>query len=109
LLRGESAGDSEREIIWNFPNVWGNNGPGINLNCAIRRGPWKLIYSYADGSKELYNVVTDISETRNLADTYPSVTDFLSSRLGTRLREMNAQRPSFASTGAPCPWPDELP
>lgn len=109
LLRGESTGDSEREIIWNFPNVWGNNGPGINLNCAIRRGPWKLIYSYADGSKELYNVVTDISETRNLADTYPSVTDFLSSRLGTRLREMNAQRPSFASTGAPCPWPDELP
>ncbi len=108
LLRGEPMADPDREIIWNFPNVWGNDGPGINLNCSIRRGPWKLIYSYVDGTKELYNIDSDISESRNLAEVYPAVTSFLSKRLGERLRSVDAQRPSLVSTGKPCPWPDEI-
>lgn len=108
ILHGADRGEQEREIIWNFPNVWGNNGPGINLNCAIRRGPWKLIYNYATGEKELYNIPSDISETVNEARSRPELVKFLSERLGKRLRDMNAQRPSFTDSGRPCPWPDEI-
>lgn len=108
LLKGDAPLDAEREIIWNFPNIWGNDGPGINLNCAIRRGPWKLIYNYSNGDKQLYNIDEDMSESNNMADAYPDVTEFLSQRLGARLREMNAQRPSVKATGRPCPWPDEI-
>lgn len=107
LLKGHSLQKQERELIWNFPNVWGNDGPGINLNCAIRRGPWKLIYNYDTGRKQLYNIIEDIGETVDLADKRPDITSFLSHRLGTKLRDMGAQRPSFAATGLPCPWPDE--
>lgn len=98
----------DREFIWNFPNVWGNEGPAINLCTSIRRGPWKLIYHYDTGEKELYNIPDDISESRNLAAKHPETVKFLSRRLGQNLREMNADRPSFTSTGKPCPWPDEI-
>lgn len=108
LLKGEPVANPERELIWNFPNIWGNDGPGINLNCSIRRGPWKLIYNYVTGEKELYNIPMDISERENLVDKYPDVVTFLSHRLGERLREMDAQRPSVTATGNPCPWPDEM-
>ncbi len=108
LLKGEPAADPEREIVWNFPNIWGNEGPGINLNTALRRGRYKLIYNYVTGEKELYDIPADISETNNLATTMPEITEFMSARLGQRLRAMDAQRPVNAETGDPFPWPDEI-
>lgn len=108
LIDGSSDPSLERELIWNFPNIWGNNGPGINLNCAIRKGPWKLIYYYDSGKKELYNIPEDISETNDVAAKYPELVAELSRRLGETLREMDAQRPAYASSGQPCPWPDEI-
>jgi arylsulfatase A len=37
-------------------------------DLAIRQGPWKMIF-FKNGRRELYNLVTDLSETRNvLAD-----------------------------------------
>lgn len=97
-----------RDIVWNFPNIWDGEGPGINLNCAIRHGEWKLIYDYASGKKELYKIPDDIGEEHNLSTAYPEKVRQLSSLLGKQLREMGAQRPSLKSTGKPCKWPDEL-
>ena len=108
MLRGEPMPDPEREIVWNFPNIWGNEGPGINLNTAMRRGRYKLIYNYVTGEKELYDIPADISETTNLASVLLEITTFMSQRLGERLREMDAQRPVDATTGQPFPWPDDL-
>lgn len=108
MLKGEPMADPEREIVWNFPNIWGNEGPGINLNTALRRGRYKLIYNYATGEKELYDIPSDISETKNLALELPEVTAFMSERLGQRLRDMDAQRPINAETSEPFPWPDEI-
>ena len=98
---------ADRNLVWNFPNVWDGFGPGVNLNCAIRRGDWKLIYYYATGRKELFNIAQDISESNNLADDNPEKVKQLSSILGKTLRQMKAQRPSFKSTGELCKWPDE--
>ncbi len=108
LLEGTKDPSRGRSLIWNYPNVWGNDGPGINLNCAIREGDWKLVYYYEDGRKELFNLADDISETRNLASENPTMTNHLSKALGRALREMDAQRPSYRSTGKPCPWPDGI-
>ena len=96
-----------RPLIWNYPNVWGNTGPGISLNCAIRLGPWKLIYNYKTREKELYDIEHDISEEHNLAREHRNIVRRLSRLLGRELRKMNAQRPVIKATGQPCPWPDE--
>lgn len=108
LIDGTSDPSADRALVWNFPNIWGLNGPGINLNCAIRKNDWKLIYNYADGSKELYNIAQDMTESRNMATEYPDITDSLSAELGAYLRNVKAMRPSFKATGKPCPWPDEV-
>lgn len=108
LLRsGVTLTETDRDLIWNFPNVWGNDGPGINLVAAIRRGPWKMIYHYDTARKELYNIPDDISELNDLSGQKPEIVRILSQRLGRRLRAMNADRPSFEATGQPCLWPDE--
>lgn len=108
LLTGKGDPSRHRAIIWNFPNVWGNQGPGINLNCAIRQGDWKLIYDYATGKKELYCIPDDIGEEHDLASERPVLVRRLSRRLGRGLRERGAFRPTFRDSGLPCPWPDEI-
>lgn len=107
LLTGSGNPSKGRPIVWNYPNVWGNVGPGISLNCAIRKDDWKLIYSYKTGKKELYNISNDISEKNDLAAQEPGIVKTLSEELGKYLRRVNAQRPTFKATGKPCPWPDE--
>lgn len=107
LIDGSADPSADRALIWNFPNIWGLRGPGIDLSCAIRRGPWKLIYNYASGEKELYNIEKDLGEITNLVNAYPDITERLSGELGDTLRKLDAQRPYVKSTGLPCPWPDE--
>lgn len=107
LLLGTGNPSKDRALIWNFPNIWGNNGPGINLNCAIRKGDWKLVYYYETGEKELFCIPEDISEQHNLAHRYPQLVKNLSFELGEYLRSVGADRPSFKASGTPCPWPDE--
>ena len=107
LLKGTGNPSLKRSLIWNYPHVWGNRGPGIDNNCAIREGDWKLIYDYQSGRKELYDLRHDISELHDQASTRPDLVRRLSRKLGKRLRAMKAQRPSFKATGQPCPWPDE--
>lgn len=107
MLRGTGDTSEGRSLYWNYPNLWGNDGPGIGATCAIRKGDWKLIYYYADGKKELFNIKNDIGEKNNLATAEPDLVKKLSEELANYLRGVDAQRPSFKATGQPVPWPDE--
>lgn len=107
LLLGTGDPSEERALIWNFPNIWDASGPGISLNCAIRKGEWKLIYWYETGKKELYRIPEDIGERNDLSRRKPKVVKRLSAELGRYLRSVGADRPSFKATGQACPWPDE--
>ncbi len=97
-----------RSLFWNFPNQWGNDGPGIGSTCVIRKGDWKLIYYYETGKKELFNIPNDIAEQYNHANKKPKMVKKLSKELGSYLRKVGAQRPSFKRDNKPCPWPDEI-
>ena len=108
LLKGTGDPSKGRALVWNFPNIWGNDGPGINLDCAIRKDEWKLVYYYETGKKELFNIPEDIGEKHDVAAEHPDIVRRLSKELGQYLRKVDAQRPTFKSTGKPCPWPDEV-
>ena len=49
LLKQTGNPSKGRSLFWNMPNNWGNDGPGINFNCAVRNGDWKLIYYLGTG------------------------------------------------------------
>jgi arylsulfatase A-like enzyme len=58
---------------------------------AIRRGDWKLIEFFDDGTAELYNLADDISEKHNLADKMPAKTTELRKRLAKWRAEVGAK------------------
>ncbi|MCC8171630.1 MAG: sulfatase [Parabacteroides sp.] len=108
LLTGTGDPSEGRSLYWNFPNLWGNTGPGIGAICTVREGDWKLIYYYETGKKELFNIPDDIGETTDLSAVHPEIVKRLSRNLGDYLRRVDAQRPSFKATGKAAPWPDEV-
>lgn len=108
LLTHKGNPSRRRALVWNYPHVWGNTGPGIDLNCAIRFGDWKLIYYYKTGEKQLFNIKEDIGEQNNLVAKHPRIARKLSRLLGRKLRDMGAQRPTRKVDGRLCPWPDEV-
>ena len=105
LQTGTTA--KNRDLFWHFPNNWGPTGPGIGASSTIRSSDWKLIYFYDDKRYELYNITEDIGELKNLASSLPEKVKELSGKLGTYLRSVEAQRPSFKATGKSVEWPDE--
>ena len=107
MLLGKKTDYNKRSLIWHFPNLWGNDGPGIGTSSAIRQGDWKLVYYYDTGKKELFNITNDVGETTDLATQNPTLVKKLSQELGQYLRKVKAQRPLFKATGKMCPWPDE--
>lgn len=108
LLKGKKKVAKDRALIWHFPNNWGPAGPGIGTTSTIRRGDYKLIYYYEDQKVELFNITENIGENTDLSSRYPQIVKGLSAELGNYLREVDAQRPSFKSTGNLVPFPDEV-
>lgn len=98
----------ERDIYWHYPHKWGPKGPGIGATCSIRSGDWKLVYYFADGRRELFNIPDDIGEKHDKAQEEPKLVKKLARKLGNYLRSVNAQRPTLVATGELAPWPDEV-
>ena len=108
-LRGDTS-DVQRPLVWHFPNLWGetqNTEEGYGAYSAILKGNYHLIYTWETGRLRLYDTANDIGEQNDIAANNPEVVKALATELSQYLRERDAQRPSFKSTGKLCPWPDE--
>ncbi len=80
----------ERGVLWHMPHFWGANGPGIEPSSALRVGREKLIWFHADDRYELYDVVSDSQESRDLTGERPERVVALAQRLRERLRVVGA-------------------
>ena len=65
-LLTEYGAIKQRSLFWHYPHYHKTKPYG-----AIRSGDWKLIEFFEDGKLELYNLKEDLSEQKNLAETYP--------------------------------------
>ncbi len=84
-LRGEKSKQTKREYIyWEFHEQGGKQ--------AIRKGKWKAVRlnvrKKPDGPIELYDLSSDIGETKNLAEKHPDLIKEMS-RLMTSSRTIN--------------------
>ena len=89
VLRGGAAPD--RALFWQYPH-YGNQGGAPA--AAVRRGPWKLIHWFEDDRFELFNVVTDLAETTNLAAREPARVAALRAELAAWQRTVGAKFPT---------------
>jgi arylsulfatase A-like enzyme len=108
MLTQSGTTSKNRDLYWHFPNNWGPTGPGIGATSTIRSGDWKLIYYYENQKFELFNIPDDIGELNNLAEDEKEKVKELAAKLGSYLRKVEAQRPSFKATGEVVAWPDEI-
>lgn len=80
-----------RDLFWHYPHYSNQGGkPG----SSIREGAYKLIYNYEDKSIELYDVINDISETKNLAKSNQQIAIRLKNKLFKWLKETAALMPN---------------
>lgn len=79
-----------KSIYWHYPHY---HLEGAVPYSAIRKGDWKLIYTYEKNEIELYNLKKDIAESMNLTDKYPKKTKELITDLNNWKASVNAQLP----------------
>jgi arylsulfatase A-like enzyme len=60
-----------RPLFWHYPHY---SNQGANPSSAIRLGDFKLIHDLELDSYQLYNLKSDIGETKNLASKFPEKT-----------------------------------
>ena len=78
-----------RTILWHYPHYSNQGGkPG----AAIRLGNYKLIYHFEDESVELFDVVLDISEQKNIANYHQEIVMKMKKKLLKWLKENNDTR-----------------
>lgn len=82
------------KLIWHFPG-YPNSSWRQSPVTVIRSGDWKLLKLYETGKLELYNLIEDVSEENNLAETLPEKRDELLQMLEAWLEETNAPLPRW--------------
>jgi len=84
VLTGESDQSRAAPIFFRRPPDR-NRFYGVkNLpDLAIRSGKWKLLCEYNGSNPELYNMETDRSETKNIAEQHPEIVNALTKQLTT--------------------------
>lgn len=70
IIEGEKM-VKERPLFWHYPHY---SNQGGNPSSAIRLGDFKLIHDLELNTYELYNLKSDIGETKNLVSILPEKT-----------------------------------
>ena len=89
LLKGDHL--PARPLFWHYPHY---SNQGGTPSGAVRLGNFKLIEFYEDDHVELYDLASDMSEKRNLADAMPGKAKELRELLHTWRKDVNAQMPT---------------
>jgi len=91
----------ERNLVWHYPHYHGSTWrPG----SAIRSGPWKLVEFYEDQRVELYDLSSDLSESKNLSEALPGLADSLKTEMHYLLESGTWEKVrSFGEMGANYP------
>lgn len=87
----------ERPMTFHYPHWSPANQVGEPYS-AIRKGDWKLVYTYANKSWELYNLAENIGETNNTTASQADRHAVLSWLLTEELEDLDANYPRNLST-----------
>lgn len=96
ILAGQPF-ERERPFTFHYPHWSPSNQIGEPYS-AIRKGDWKLIYTYANKSWELYNLADNPGENNNATATQADRHAVLSWMLAEELENLDANYPRNTST-----------
>ncbi|SET13114.1 arylsulfatase [Thalassotalea agarivorans] len=91
-LKGDASQAQHESLYWEFNE---KEGP----LQALRMGKWKLVKKYKKPD-ELYDLTKDISESNNLAKSFPDVVE----KMNGIVRDSRTYHPEFTLKKLPNPW-----
>jgi len=86
-LKGDNGYHRPQWHVTHYPH--GHNNDHFSI---LHEGTWKFIHNYGDGTTELYDLASDLSESKNLATAQPERAAGMSEKLERRLDEFGALR-----------------
>lgn len=89
MLQHQQPLDREA-LFWHFPHY---HGSGNMPSAAVRKGDYKLVEWFEDGTIELFNLKADLSEANNLAGSMPEKAKELQTLLHQWQQEIGALMP----------------
>ena len=89
IFRGERAA-TPRSLFWHYPHYSNQGGKPAGV---VREGNLKLIEHYESGYLELFDLASDLSETRNISGEQPDKANAMAKRLAEWRRSVSAQMP----------------
>ncbi|MBI1839287.1 MAG: sulfatase-like hydrolase/transferase [Verrucomicrobia bacterium] len=90
ILRGEAV-PAARSLFWHYPHYSNQGGRPAGV---VREGNLKLIEHYESGHLELFDLATDLSETRDISGEQPEKANAMAKRLAEWRRSIDAQMPA---------------
>ncbi len=91
-LLGQSMQGRKAPIFWRRPPDRPGRPEEDNPDLAVRDGKWKYLVNYDGSQPQLYDLVTDPSESQNLAENQPAIVR----RLHTAIMQWNKDLPKDA-------------
>lgn len=94
VLNGADAAQIQRprpDFVVHFPHY---DADSVGPASAIYAGNYKLVRTYNDGARRLFDIETDGGENRDLAQQQAAKTAELDARLSKYLQEIGAQMPT---------------
>ena len=88
LLKGESI--PERPLFWHYPHYGDQGGQPC---AAVLLGKYKYLFFYDEEREELYDLQTDLAESRNLAQRLPETAEKMRFLLWGWQQEIEARFP----------------
>ena len=96
-------------LFWHYPGYLIDSNRDARPVTVIRKGDYKLIHRYETADYELYNIITDISETTNLLPSSDQAVIDLANDMITdmidHLTDTSAPLPTYRSGGGTVPMP----
>lgn len=90
ILNSETGKLKRKSLYWHYPHY---HSEGATPYSAVRNGDWKLIHTIETNTYELFNLKSDLSESKNLIDSEPAIATRLKKELETWKKKMGAQMP----------------
>ncbi len=93
-----AGGEIDRDALYfHYPNYAFHRDN--RLGGAIRNGRWKLVENFDDGSVELYDLASDLGETKDRAAELPREAAALRARLASWREAVGARMPRPVASG----------
>ena len=92
LLISENGKLKRKSLYWHYPHY---HTEGATPYSAVRNGDWKLIHIIETNTFELYNLKSDVSETKNLINSESAIAAKLKRELENWKFKMRAQMPTI--------------